>query len=552
LAVRNGPLEEPVEFWLRAGESNHRGLTGKLNRRIKKDMQHFSPEQLERLIEQQRRRCDRAVLLAVAACTLALGVVLGVLFATAKQSAIASDGEIPVEMSSAFVEVARKVEPSVVNISTVTQPASRTNRREYFTEERPSLEPFNQRERARRGNGSGVVVDEQGYILTNQHVILEADRIVVKFFDGNELPASVVGSDTETDLAVIKVEPNKTLTAARIGDSERARVGDWAMAIGSPFNLSQTVTAGIISAKDREAADLNKRTARGFQYFLQTDAAINPGNSGGPLINLSGEVIGINTAIATTTGDYNGIGFALPSNEAMHVYRQLVKQGRVVRGFLGVVTEPVTPQIARIYGLPAARGALVSNISDTVFVDRLPVPSPAAKAGLQINDVIWEFRGERIRDDKDLVRRSGSTPVGTVAPLKIYRNGREQTLSITVGRRPGSEALEDQLKASRIDLIHPQSLGITVAELTAQLGISKTVSNVRGVYVVSVASGSIAEDAGLKNGDVIEAFNREVTRTKADYMRLFSQLRAGDPVVLQIYRDRDEPNPRFFISFTKP
>jgi len=515
-------------------------------------MQHLSPEQLERILVQQRRTRDRAILVAVAACTLALGVVLGVVFSSANRSAIAFDGDVPVEMSSAFVEVACKVEPSVVNISTVTQPASRSNRRDFFVEERPSLEPFNSRDRARRGNGSGVIVDAQGYILTNQHVIAEADRISVKFFDGNELPARVVGSDSETDLAVIKVEPTKELPVARIGDSERARVGDWAIAIGSPFNLSQTVTAGIISAKDREAADLNKRSARGFQYFLQTDAAINPGNSGGPLINLLGEVIGINTAIATTTGDYNGIGFALPSNEAMHVYQQLVKQGRVVRGFLGVVTEPVTPQIARVFGLPAPRGALVSNISDTVFVDRLPVPSPAAKAGLQINDIIWEFRGERVRDDKDLVRRSGSSPVGTVAPLKIYRNGREQTLTITVGRRPGMDGLEDQLKATRIDLLRPQSLGITVTDLTAQLGISKTVSNVRGVYVVSVASGSIAEDAGLKNGDVIEAFNREVTRTKADYVRLFNQLRPGDPVVLQVYRDRDEPNPRFFISFTKP
>jgi serine protease Do len=512
---------------------------------------NLASHQLAQFVEQQRRARDRAVLVAVAACTLALGVSLGVLFATAKRAALASDGEIAVEMSSAFVEVARKVEPSVVNISTVTQPAARQGRGNYFTEERPTLEPFNSRERARRGNGSGVIVDAQGYILTNQHVIAEADRIIVKFFDGNELPARVVGSDTETDLAVIKVESGKELPAARIGDSERTRVGDWVMAIGSPFNLSQTVTAGIISAKDREAADLNKRSGRGFQYFLQTDAAINPGNSGGPLINLLGEVIGINTAIATTTGDYNGIGFALPSNEAMHVYQQLVKQGRVVRGFLGVVTEPVTPQIARVYGLPAARGALVSNINETVFVDRLPVPSPAAKAGLQVNDVIWEFRGERVRDDKDLFRRSGSTPVGTVAPLKVFRNGREQTLTITVGRRPGTELLEDQLKAARIDLIRPQSLGITVAELNAQLGLSKVVSEVRGVYVASVATGSVAEDAGLKNGDVIEAFNKQIIKSKVDYMRVFNQLKPGDPVVLQVYRAREEPNPRFFISFTK-
>lgn len=504
------------------------------------------------LLERHRCARDRAILVAIAASTLALGVVLGVIFGSNRRQAIASNGEVPVEMSSAFVEIARRVEPAVVNISTVSQPALRANRREFSLEDRQSLEPYGQRDRARRGNGSGVIVDAQGYILTNQHVIAEADRIVVKFFDGNELPARVVGSDSETDLAVIKVEANRELSAARIGDSERARVGDWVMAIGSPFNLSQTVTAGIISAKDREATEMNKKAGRGFQYFLQTDAAINPGNSGGPLINLLGEVIGINTAIATTTGDYNGIGFALPTNEAMNVYQQLVKQGRVIRGFLGVITDPVTPQIARIYNLPATRGAIVSNINETVFVDRQPVLSPAAKAGLQLNDVIWEFRGERVRDDKDLVRRTGSTPVGTVAPLKIYRDGREQTLTITVGRRPGIETLEAQLKSTRIELVRPQSLGITVSELTAQLGISKTVTNVSGIYVASVSPGSVAEDAGLKTGDVIETFNRATIKTKADYVRVFNGLRSGDPVVLQVYRDREEPTPRFFISFTKP
>ncbi len=503
------------------------------------------------VLERYRRTRDRAVIIAVAACTLALGVVIGVVFSATKRPAIARDGEAAVEMSSAFVEIARKVEPAVVNISTVSQPSMRASRRDYIVEERPQLEPYGGRERARRGNGSGVIVDSQGYILTNQHVIAEADRIIVKFYDGNELPGRVVGSDSETDLAVIKIDSPRELPAARLGNSDNARVGDWVMAIGSPFNLSQTVTAGIISAKDREAVELNKRAARGFQFFLQTDAAINPGNSGGPLINLLGEVIGINTAIATTTGDYNGIGFALPSNEAMHVYQQLVKQGRVVRGFLGAVTDPVTPQLAKVYGLPAAHGAIVSNISETVFVDGRAVPSPAAKAGLQMGDVILDFRGERIRDDKDLMRRVGTTPVGTVAPLKVFREGREQTLSITVGRRPGGESVESPAAAIKAEQPRAQSIGITVSELTGQLGISKTVSDVRGAYVANVTPGSVADDAGLKNGDVIEAFNRETIKTKADYTRAFNRLKSGDPVVLLIYRDRAEPTPRFFISFNK-
>ncbi|MBI1765782.1 MAG: trypsin-like peptidase domain-containing protein [Acidobacteria bacterium] len=514
-------------------------------------MQDTSPKQWESMLAQQRRARDRAILVAIAACTLAFGIIIGVIFSATKRPAIASLGEVSVEMSSAFVEIARRVEPSVVNISTVSQPALRS-RREIIIEERPSLEPFSARERARRGNGSGVIVDAAGYILTNQHVIADADRIIVKFFDGNELPARVIGSDMETDLAVIKVEPAKELQAARTGDSERARVGDWVMAIGSPFNLSQTVTAGIISAKDREATELNKRAGRGFQYFLQTDAAINPGNSGGPLINLMGEVIGINTAIATTTGDYNGIGFALPMSEALLIYHQLIKNGHVVRGFLGVNTEPVTPQIAKVFNLPATRGAIVSNIGDTVFVDRQPVVSPAAKAGLLVNDVIWEFRGERIRDDKDLMRRIGTTPVGTTAPVKIYRNGREQILNITIGRRPDAEPIVDQLKAARIELLRPQSLGITVSDLRNQMGIGKLTSEVKGVFVGNVAPGSLADDAGLKSGDVIEMFNREPIKSKAEYAKIFDRLRAGEAVVLQIYRDREEPNPRFYISFTKP
>jgi serine protease Do len=456
-------------------------------------------------------------------------------------------------MSSAFVDIARRVEPAVVNISVVIQPQQRTNGREFIVEDRPRLDDYG-RGRAIRGNGSGVIVDEKGFILTNQHVIRDANRIVVKCFDGQELPAHVIGSDSETDLAVIKVESTKPLTAARIGDSERARVGDWVLAIGSPFNLSQTVTAGIISAKDREAVELNRRAGRGFQYFLQTDAAINPGNSGGPLINLSGEVIGINTAIATSTGDYNGVGFALPAREALHVYTQLVKEGRVTRGVIGVVTDPVTPQIARIYQLPAPRGAIVSNISETVLINGQMLPSPAAQAGLKLNDVILAFRNEIVRDDKDLIRRIGSTPVGTSAPLRVMREGKELTINVTIGRRPGLEPPPETLARNQLvpNAQPGQSAGIGFAELTSQLGVSKIVNQVRGVYVAQVAPGSVADDAGLRIGDVIEAINRKPVTTKEDFKRLLALVASGDPVVLQTYRTGTEPTPRLFISFTKP
>jgi serine protease Do len=509
-----------------------------------------------------RRKQHRATLLAVAACALAVGVLLGVALSARRATVTATNPEANVEMSSAFVDIARRVEPAVVNISVVIQPHQRGGN-EFPANDRPRLDDYG-RGRALRGNGSGVVVDSAGYILTNQHVIRDADRIVVKFFDGQELAGRVIGSDLETDLAVVKVEPTKPLPAARIGDSERIRVGEWVLAIGSPFNLSQTVTAGIISAKDRESVELNKRSGRGFQYFLQTDAAINPGNSGGPLINLTGEVIGINTAIATSTGDYNGVGFALPSREALHVYTQLAKAGVVTRGFLGVTTDPVTAQIANIYQLPASRGALVSNINDMVAINGTMVASPAAQAGLKLNDVILSFRGELIRDDKDLMRRIGSTPVGTVAPLRVWRNNAELTLNVTVARRPGTELPPAALAANGFvpnALTTPRasapagvtsSAGIGFAELSGQLGVSKMLYQIAGVYVAQVAPGSVADDAGLRAGDVIEALNRKTVLTRDEFKRALALVGSGQSVVLQVYRPGTEPTPRMFISFDKP
>jgi serine protease Do len=514
------------------------------------------------ILEGYRRSRQRAILTAVAACFLAGGVIIGALLSRQPNLVKAGDREVNSELASAFVEIARQVEPAVVNISTVTQPARRPRSLNEFPMPRPSLEsaPFGESEPARRGNGSGVIVDPQGYILTNHHVVQGADRIKVRFFDGSELLGKVVGSDRETDLAVVKVDPPAPLIAARTGDSEKMRVGDWVLAIGSPFGLDQTVTAGIISAKERQSADLYKKV--GFQYFLQTDAAINRGNSGGPLINLSGEIIGINTAIATSTGDYNGICFALPSSEAISVYKQLVKQGRVVRGFLGALTERVTPQIAKIYGLPAGRGAIVSNVSETMEVDGSIVDSPAARAGLKPNDIIVEFRGEPIKDDAELVRRVASTPVGTNAPIKIFRDGRELNLAVTIGRRPGREALNrTQVPASTEPggTLKSQNLGIFIQASTPQKTQTKELSSVfkeqvksRGVVVVSIDPGSVADDAELKPNDVIEMVNREPIKDGQDFKRAINRLNSGDPIVLQVYREKLSPFSRIFISFNKP
>jgi serine protease Do len=513
----------------------------------------------EELIERYRRSRQRAILLAVAACFLACGVVLGVLLVREPRQAKANDKEATSELSSAFVEIARQVEPAVVNVSTVTQPALRNRILNEFPIPRPSLEGIspNSAEPAQRGNGSGVIVDAQnGYVLTNHHVIANADRIKVKLFNGLELPAKLIGSDRETDLAVVKVEPSSTrLTAARFGDSEKMNVGDWVLAIGSPFGFDQTVTAGIISAKERESTDLYNKL--GFQYFLQTDAAINRGNSGGPLINLAGEVIGINTAIATSTGDYNGICFALPSSEATSVYRQLVKQGRVIRGFLGALAERVTPQIAKIYHLPVARGAIVSNINETMEVDGNVAESPAAKAGLRTNDIILEFRGEPIKDDAELVRRVASTPVGTSAPMKVFRDGKEIALTVVIGRRPGREPAKPaevvmRNTSAEDELRKAQGIGISIQALSPQRIREKDLDVKQGVTVLHVEPGSVADDARVKPNDVIESINRQPVKTNEDFKRVLNELKSGDPIVLQVYRERLMPIPRIFVSFNKP
>ncbi|HEY9437031.1 MAG TPA: Do family serine endopeptidase [Blastocatellia bacterium] len=515
--------------------------------------QHDSRQRVEELVERYRRSSRRATLIAAAALFLAMSAVAGVWLSRNPSPAKAGDGEINSELSSAFIEIARAVEPSVVNVSTVTQPTQPQRRQNELNMPRNSIEQFELRsdEQARRGNGSGVIVDPQGYILTNDHVISGADRIKVRFHDGSEAPGKVVGSDRETDLAVVKVDPVAPMIAARFGDSEKIRVGDWVLAVGSPFGFDQTVTAGIISAKERDSKEVYKNKTT-FQYFLQTDAAVNHGNSGGPLINLSGEVIGINTLIATTTGDYNGVSFAIPSSEAISVYKQLVKQGRVIRGFLGAMPERVTPQIAKIYGLPAPRGAIISNVEATVKVDNVMVESPAAKAGLKQNDVIVEFRGERIKDNEDLLRRVASTPVGTTAPVKIYRDGRPMTLNVVIGRRPGRETIANTAAGLLGDDLRRENLGIGIKNLSSQLALDTDPDGVKGVLVARVDSGSVADDAGLKVNDVIETMNREPIDDNEDFKRTLNRLKSGDPIVLLVHRKNLAPTPRIFISLNKP
>src|SRR5215467_3919039 len=306
----------------------------------------------------------------------------------------------PEALSASFAEIARRVEPAVVNIETFQTSSDVSEKSDDDKDDQASNNPLldmfkKQQRRPMRGVGSGFIVNPKGYILTNYHVIEDATRIIVGLQSGEKYRGNVVGFDPETDVAVIKIDAPKDLPTVTLGDSNAAQVGDWVLAMGSPFGLDQTVTAGIISKKERESPFFNV-----FQRFLQTDAAINRGNSGGPLVNMRGEVIGMNSQIATSTGDYNGIGFALPANETNFVYKQLIAQGKVKRGFLGITLESVHDQYAKVYGLSEAKGAIITKVEPTELGTDLP--TPAAKAGLQANDIIIQFEGAQVEDAQDL------------------------------------------------------------------------------------------------------------------------------------------------------
>src|SRR6476659_8772121 len=340
----------------------------------------------------------------------------------------------PEALSASFAEIARRVEPAVVNIETLqtsTDVADRDNEDKEDSNNNPLLDMFRRQRRPTRGVGSGFIVDAKGYILTNEHVIDDATRIIVGLQSGEKYRGRVIGIDSETDVAVIKIDPPGNLPTVTLGDSNAAQVGDWVLAMGSPFGLDQTVTAGIISKKERESPFFTN-----FQRFLQTDAAINRGNSGGPLVNMRGEVIGMNSQIATSTGDYNGIGFALPAVEANFVYRQILAQGRVRRGYLGVNLESVKDEYARVYGLSEAKGAIIMDVQPT----KDGQPTPAAKAGMQSNDIITEFNGQPVINAQDLIQKVASTPVGESASFTFLRDRdgklEKMTANIVLGERP--------------------------------------------------------------------------------------------------------------------
>ena len=420
-----------------------------------------------------------------------------------------------------FADLAKRVGPSVVNVSTTQvrrmaqdipspfgQGDPRNDLLERFFGGRIPRGPQRQ-----NGVGSGFIIDNKGTILTNYHVVNDAQKISVTLSDGKSYDAKVIGKDQKSDIAVIKIDAGRELPAVTLGDSDRLEVGEWVMAIGNPFGLDHTVTSGIVSAKGRQIG------AGPYDNFIQTDASINPGNSGGPLLNLRGEVVGINTAIFSQSGGNIGIGFAIPTNSVKDLLPQLRDKGRVVRGYLGTTVQKITPEIADSLGLKQSTGALVADVVKG---------GPAEKAGVKAGDVIVEFDRKEIKDSSDLPAVVARVAPGTSVQLKVTREGKQISLPITVGEMKDSEVVAAAGQES--------DLGLTVQPITPDIAQSLGLERAEGLVVASVKPGSVADDAGLRAGDVITQVNRRPVKNLADYNREMSRNEKSKSVLFLVRR----------------
>ena len=432
---------------------------------------------------------------------------------------------------ASFAEVVKLVRPSVASVATTYEPKGLKSRkrtsspedmdgtgedffRKFFDGQEEGL--------TQRGLGSGVIIDASGYVLTNNHVVEKATTIKVELSDGREIKAKVVGTDPHTDLAVLKMEKVETYPVAQLGDSDQVEVGDWVVAVGCPFGFKETATHGIISAKGR---DISREIGTNLmEDFFQTDAVINPGNSGGPLVSMKGEVIGINTAIQTNTGSYVGIGFAIPINLAKSIYQQLLKGGKVVRGWLGVGIQELTPELSENFGIKGKKGVVVNSVFEG---------GPADKGGLKNGDVITLFNGKKVENPRELQGAVALVAPGSDVPVVFYREGKQKTLTIQLGERDKGEASIKKSPLGQEDT-EQETLGFSSKSLTASLREQYGLKSKDGVLVTRVDSSSPAYEAGLRHGDVIHEINKHKVMEQSDLDKAIHDLKAGGPVVLLV------------------
>ena len=465
----------------------------------------------------------KKVLLALVMATALVGLGYGIAPAVKSNDvlapAVVKSSDTPMVPAN-FSELAEKVRPAVVNIQVVKTVknagfgfpnAFRTPFGDFFgpfSGENPHRSPEQQ------GVGSGFVISSDGYILTNNHVVDEANQIKIKLADGKEYDGKVVGRDPKTDLALLKAEGVSGLHALQLGDSDSLKVGNWVVAVGSPFGLEQTVTAGIVSAKGRVIG------SGPYDNFIQTDASINPGNSGGPLLNTKGEVIGINTAIFSQSGGNVGIGFAIPINMAKEIVPQLKDKGHVTRGWLGVGIQKITPELAKSFGLKDEKGALVSQVVKG---------GPADKGGIETGDVIVEFDGNKVSDSNELPRMVAPLPVGKTVSVKVLRGGNVVDREVKIGQ------LEEQ-KEEVANASTRQPLGMTVQNITPEIAKGLGLKSETGVVVASVVPGSPAAKADIRSGDVIQQVNKKPVKDVEDFKQKVESTKDQETILLLIQR----------------
>ncbi len=431
-----------------------------------------------------------------------------------------------------FTELAKKLMPVTVHISTsrtikppkgsmrrFQEPFGQEDPREFFGDDfmRRFFEQMPQREQKQRGLGSGFIIDREGYILTNNHVVADADEIKVTLYDEKQYDATVIGRDEKTDIALIKLkEPKGDLPFAELGDSDALEIGEWVLAIGNPFGLQETVTQGIVSAKWRKIGQ------GPYDDFIQTDASINPGNSGGPLFNLSGKVVGLNTAIFSPSGGNVGIGFAIPINIAKSIVPQLKGKGKVVRGWLGVIVQKVTPELAKSFGISEGRGALVADVDKE---------GPAAKAGIAAGDIITGYDGKEIKEMDELPMLVAQTEIGKTVDVIVLRDGKKKTCPVKIAE------LKDGKGRELAQAQEPQkNFGIAVREITPEMAQRHGLAKKDGLVITQIEPGSEADEAGLRPGDIIEEINRTGIRGLEDYNRILGKIKAGDNILFLLRR----------------